>query len=76
MKKLKIAIIGIGQLGSKHLKVYSELADQVEIIGICDIKEERTQKLATYYDVPYFKDYKDLVGKVDAVNICVPTRRR
>jgi predicted dehydrogenase len=73
MEKLKIAIIGIGHLGSRHLKVCSELAQKVDIIGICDFKEERTRKFAEHYHVRFFKNYKDLVKKVDAVNICVPT---
>jgi len=73
MIKINIAIVGIGHLGSKHLKVYSELAEKVNIVGICDLKTVRTRKLATHYKVPYFKDYKELIGEVDAVNICTPT---
>jgi len=73
MKRTKIGIIGIGHLGSRHLKVYSELAKKVEITGICDIKAARTKKLASHYKVPFLKDYKDFIGQVDAVNICAPT---
>jgi len=73
MKKLKVGIIGIGHLGTKHLKVYSELSDFVEIVGICDIKTNRTQKLASHYKVPFTDDYKTLTPNADAVNICVPT---
>ncbi|MBF0533216.1 MAG: Gfo/Idh/MocA family oxidoreductase [Candidatus Omnitrophica bacterium] len=71
MKKIKIAIIGIGHLGARHLKIYSELSDQVEIIGVCDIKEDRA--LAQQYKTPFFADYHQLAGKIDAVCICVPT---
>lgn len=73
MKKTKIGIIGIGHLGSRHLKVYSELVKKVEIVGICDTKSNRTKKLASHYKVPFISDYMDLIGKVDAVNICTPT---
>ena len=73
MKKLNVAIVGIGHLGSKHLKVYHELDSLVNIIGVCDIKSERTLKLAQHYKVPYYQNYRDLYGKIDAVNICVPT---
>jgi len=73
MKKIKVGIIGIGHLGSRHLKDYSELSKKVELIGICDIEAERTKKLASHYKVPFVSDYKDFVGKVDAVNICTPT---
>ncbi len=73
MNKLNIAIIGIGHLGSRHLKVYDELRNSVNIVGICDVKPERTQRLASHYKIPYFENYRDLADKVDAVNICVPT---
>jgi len=73
MKKLNIAIIGIGHLGSRHLKIYSELRDKVSIVGICDIKAARTKKFAGHYNVPLFRNHKDLIGKVDAVSVCTPT---
>lgn len=72
-RKLKVGIIGIGHLGSRHLKVYSELPEQADLIGVCDIKAERTEKLAHHYKVPFFTDYRQLAGKIDAVNICTPT---
>ena len=75
MKKIKLAIIGIGHLGAKHLKICAEeLAEQIELIGVCDIQSERTKRLASHYKLPFLKDYKKLVGHVDAVNICVPTK--
>ena len=73
MKKAQIGIIGIGHLGSIHLKILSELHSQVDIVGICDIKEDRTLKLAEHYKVPFFSDYQKLLGKVAAVDICTPT---
>jgi predicted dehydrogenase len=73
MKKIKVAIVGIGHLGSRHLKVYHELGDHAEIVGICDIKRERTLKLAEHYKAPFYEDYRKLAGRIDAVNICVPT---
>lgn len=73
MDKLNLAIIGIGHLGSRHLKVFSELSHKVNILGICDLKEERTKKFAVHYKAKLIRNYKDLIGKVDAVSICVPT---
>lgn len=74
MRKINTAIIGIGHLGSRHLKVYREqLSEKVNLVGICDHHSERTQKFAEHYKVKSFQDYKDLVSQVTAVNICVPT---
>ncbi len=73
MKKTKIAIVGLGHLGALHLKILSSLKNRVEIVGICDIKEGRTKRLASHYKIPYFKNYQDLANKIDCVDICVPT---
>ncbi len=74
MKKIKLGLIGIGHLGAIHLKIYKEqLGSKVDLIGICDIKKERTERLAGHYNVPFFEDYRQLIGRVDAVDICVPT---
>ncbi len=72
MKKLRIAIIGLGHLGSKHLKVYNELKSKVEIVGICDLNNTLVQTLASQYNVTGFQDFTQLPA-LDAVNICTPT---
>lgn len=73
MTKIKVGIVGIGHLGSRHLKTYAEIPEKADIIGVCDLKSERTERLARNYNVPFFTDYKQLAEKVDAVNICTPT---
>jgi len=73
MRKINVAIVGIGHLGTRHLKIYAELKEKVNLIGISDLKAERTKKLSQHYKVPFFKDYRELLDKVEAVNICVPT---
>lgn len=73
MKKSQVAVIGLGHLGSKHLKNYSELPTKIDIAGVCDIDQEKGQKLADTYSTEFYTDYKKLVKRIDAVNICVPT---
>jgi len=71
MQKLKVAVIGIGQLGQHHARIYNTLKD-VELVGICDTDTSRANK-AREYTTSFFSDYHELIGKVDAVNIAVPT---
>lgn len=73
MIKLNIAIIGLGHLGSKHLRVYSELSHLVNIVGICDNRSEVAKGLSEQFQVPYFTDYRKLPDTIQAVNICTPT---
>jgi predicted dehydrogenase len=74
MTKLRTAVIGAGKMGAIHSKVYSQLA-QSEFVGIADIDLARAQKLAAQYNVQAFADPAELLGKVDAVTISVPTIR-
>ncbi len=73
MRKINVGIIGIGHLGSRHLKVYSELEGKAQIAGICDINTDRTEHFIHHYKVKLFKDYRGLLSHIDAVSICVPT---
>lgn len=75
MKKLKVALIGAGGIVSyAHMPAYAKM-ENVEIIGICDIKREKAEKLAQQYNIPYVcEDYRDIfeIPELDAVDICTP----
>lgn len=69
---IKIGVIGIGHLGQHHARILSEL-DGVELIGVADVNEAAGKEIAAKYNVQYYKDYKELEGKANAVSIVVPT---
>jgi len=72
MKKIKTAVIGTGYLGKFHAQKYASLANS-ELVGVCDINAELCQDIAKQYNVPAYTDYHELISKVDAVSIAVPT---
>lgn len=74
METLKTAVIGSGQMGQHHARVYYELKGS-ELVGIADIDIERAKKLAERYGTKAYKDYKELLEKEkpDAVSVAVPT---
>ena len=71
--KLKIAVIGVGHLGKEHARIYSDMPD-VSLAGIVDINKERGEEAAQRYSAKYYSSYKDILGKVDAVSVVVPTK--
>ena len=73
MQKINIALIGCGFLGSRHLKTLHALRHKLNIVAICDHHLEHATNLAKQYRVPAVGDYKELLGKIDAVSICTPT---
>ncbi|HHT9129912.1 MAG TPA: Gfo/Idh/MocA family protein [Candidatus Brocadiaceae bacterium] len=73
MSRLKVAVIGVGHLGKEHARVYAELPD-VELAGVVDIHSKQAEKIAKQHNTRYFLNHKDVIDKVDAVSIVVPTR--
>lgn len=72
MEKLKAAVIGLGHLGHHHARIYSQLP-QVELAAVCDINQKLAKKTAKHNNTSFVTDYKELVGKIDAASIAVPT---
>lgn len=73
MKKPKTALIGAGNMGKNHARVYSEISN---FVGIADVIEEIGKPLAAKFAVPYFKSYKEMIAAVkpEAISVVVPTK--
>ena len=69
---VKVGVIGIGNMGWHHARVLSLLKD-ANLIGVADPNEERGKLAVEQFQCEWFKDYKDLIPKVDAICIAVPT---
>lgn len=61
---LKIAIVGTGIIVKSHVAAIAQL-DDVELVAVCDINEEKAKKWSEQYGVPYFLNYKDIPEGVD-----------
>jgi predicted dehydrogenase len=72
MKKLRAGVIGVGYLGTFHAQKYAAL-DHVDLVGIVDADLDRARKLAAELGTQAFGDHRELLGKVDAVSVVVPT---
>lgn len=72
MKKIRTAVVGVGYLGKFHAEKYSFLPNS-ELVAVCDINRQQCQEIAASHGVTAVYDYHDLLGKVDAVSIAVPT---
>lgn len=74
MSKLKTAVIGVGYLGKFHAEKYAKLP-QSELVAVCDNNQENATNIAEQLNAKAFTDYHELIGKVDAVSIVVPTQQ-
>jgi len=72
MKKLRTAVVGGGHFGRFHADKYASLADS-DFVAIVDPDPDARAALAAKHKVGAYADPRDLVGKVDAVSVVVPT---
>jgi predicted dehydrogenase len=71
-KKIRVAVVGAGDFGRNHARVYRELAE-AELVGVVDPNAERAAKIAAEFSTKVFPDIESLAGLVDAVSVAVPT---
>lgn len=71
---MRVAVIGVGSMGSNHLRVYTEL-DGLEVVGASDVSPERLSIAKDRFGVRTYTDYRELFEKEkpEAVSITVPT---
>ncbi|MBI2788139.1 MAG: Gfo/Idh/MocA family oxidoreductase [Elusimicrobia bacterium] len=70
--KIRVAVVGAGKMGTHHARALSKLSD-VELVGVCDTNVWKAQLAAWQSNTVAVRDYKDVLGRVDAVIVAVPT---
>ncbi|MCA8964332.1 MAG: Gfo/Idh/MocA family oxidoreductase [Planctomycetes bacterium] len=70
--KLRVAVVGVGHLGKHHARLLKGL--DCELVGVADPSPAAREAAEKAYEVPAYADHHELLGKVDAVSVVVPTR--
>ena len=72
---LRTAVIGVGHLGRQHARIHSQLAAEglVDFVSVCDLTESTARQIAGERSVLWTTNWRDLLGKIDAVSLVVPT---
>jgi predicted dehydrogenase len=71
---LRVGVIGVGHLGQHHARILAAL-DDVEVVAVVDTKKDRADEIAVKNRTQALYNAVDLLGRVDAVTIAVPTER-
>jgi predicted dehydrogenase len=72
-ERVRIGVIGVGQIGKYHLSNYSQIP-QAEIVAVADINEAEAKRVAGQYNIPYaYADFRELLRRDDimAVDVCL-----
>src|SRR5215475_11611209 len=73
---IRVAVVGCGAFGRNHARVYRQLQQEgagIEFVGVVDSDSRRAQAVATEFGTQSFNSPSDLLGKIDAASIAVPT---
>ena len=69
---MRVGVIGTGNMGRNHPRVYKELG--AELVGVADTDLGKAKGLAEQYETKAYSDYEELLNQgIDAVSIAVPT---
>ena len=64
MKKMRVALVGCGRVGTVHAEILSAL-EEVELVACCDIKPERAEEFSRKYGGVPVVDYRELLQRSD-----------
>src|SRR5438552_8312303 len=71
-KKIRVAVVGAGEFGRNHARVYCEL-DGAELVGVFDENPERAAAVAAEFQTLVLTRLEELPGRADAASVAVPT---
>lgn len=71
-QELRAAVIGVGYLGRFHAQKYAQAAG-CRLVAVADARPEARERITGELGVPAVADYRELLGRVDAVSVVTPT---
>lgn len=71
-RKVRVAVVGCGEFGRNHARVYREL-ENVEFVGVFDQNAARAREIAQEFGTRAFSSLAELRGAADAATVAVPT---
>lgn len=72
MEKIRVGIIGTGNISNVHMAGYKN-CENVEVVAACDLDEKRARDFAEKYGIQHvFTDYNEMLRmkELDAVSVC------
>lgn len=72
MSTIRTAVVGVGHQGRWHADKFA-LLPECELVAVADADAAAREQAAGDLGVPGVADYRELLGKVDAVSVATPT---
>jgi predicted dehydrogenase len=75
VSQTKIGIVGCGAVAELHANNgYAALADLVQLVAVCDRRDDRADHIASSFGSKIYHDYDEMLrdDQIEAVDLCVP----
>ncbi|MGD8687577.1 MAG: UDP-2,3-diacylglucosamine diphosphatase LpxI [Syntrophobacterales bacterium] len=69
----RMAVVGVGYLGQFHAEKYATL-EETNLVAVADIEPTRARRMAENFSCRACESHRELIGKVDAASVVVPTQ--
>jgi predicted dehydrogenase len=72
-RKIRIGVIGVGQIGKRHLNNYQKISG-AEVVAIADIAEVEANRVSELFNIPdVYANFRDLLARddIEAVDVCL-----
>ncbi len=69
---VRVGVVGVGYLGGFHAQKYARLPE-ASLIAVADPDENRAGAVAGQLETEFTTNYRELIGRVEAVSIATPT---
>ncbi len=73
MTPIPVAVVGVGNFGRQHARVYAELP-QAELVAVVDRDRARAEEVASAYGTQAVESLDSLAGRIQAASVAVPTQ--
>ncbi len=71
-KKVRAAVVGTGEFGRNHARVYRELED-ADLVGVYDQDRTRAEVVAAEFHTQALRSLEEVLERAEAVSVAVPT---
>jgi len=74
-RKIKIAVLGLGRISKNHLQAIQEHAENLELVAVCDGREDILRQVAEQYQVRGYLHLDEMLAETDAdiISVCTPS---
>ena len=71
MRRIKAAVVGVGNIGSIHAEIYSTL-ESVDLTAVCDTDQEKADKAASKFNCKAFYSVESLLAEMpmEIASVC------